>query len=281
MRALIDGDVLVYKCGFAAQKTIYHIFEGDKEVPSSWVYCETKDNAKEANQLILDSSTGNLFKEPEVIVEDVSHALHNVRHMIERIMEETRCNDYRLILSGHDNYRLTVDSTKPYKGNRDPEYKPAHYTAIKDYMYNHHPCETANGMEGDDLMGIRQMESGGNTVICSIDKDMLMIPGWHYNLDKGNMFEQDPDGANYVFFKQLITGDSTDNIPGLRGWGEKKAEKLLAEWPPYEWWTVIAEEYQEQYGDQWVIYEQAYLLWILRSLSEIEKPVQWWRICNE
>jgi len=278
MRALIDGDVLVYKCGFAAQKTIYHIFEGDREVPSSWVYCETKDNAKEAKEVLLDDATGNLFREPEIIVEDVSHALHNVRHMIERIMEETQCSDYRLILSGSGNYRETVDSTKPYKGNRDPEYKPAHYTAIKDYMYSHHPCEIANGMEGDDLMGIRQMESDGNTVICSIDKDMLMIPGLHYNIDLGAMIEQSIHGANLAFFNQLITGDATDNIPGVRGMGKGKATKLLSFHPPEEWWEVISHLYEQQYGDPWVIYEQAYLLWILRSLNEIEKPVQWWRL---
>lgn len=270
MRALIDGDVLVYKCGFAAQKNVYHIsLDG--------TYLGAMEGAKELKAELESLGEGATY-EKEVVAEDVSHALHNVRMAIDRTMENTGCHDYTIILSGSGNFRLDVDSTLPYKGNRDELHKPVHYGAIKDYMYNHHPCEVANEMEGDDLMGIRQMENLGHTIICSIDKDMLMIPGHHYNLDKGTTVEQSVDQANRTFFKQLITGDRTDNIPGLKGWGDKKAEALLTEWPAYEWWTVIAEEYQEQYKDPWVIYEQAYLLWILRNLSEKEKPVQWWRM---
>jgi 5'-3' exonuclease len=68
-------------------------------------------------------------------------------------------------------------------------------------------------------------------------------------------------------------GDPTDNIPGLKGMGDKKAEALLATDSPDEWWDTISAMYMEQYNDPWVIYEQAILLWILREYGQEKKPI--------
>jgi DNA polymerase I len=267
MRALIDGDVLVYKCGFAAQKNVYHVsLDGE--------YLGAMEGAKELKAELERLGEGATY-EKEVVAEEVSHALHNVRMAIDRTVEETGCHDYTLILSGSGNFRLQEDSTLPYKGNRDELHKPVHYTAIKDYMYNRHPCEVANEMEGDDLMGIRQMENLGQTIICSIDKDMLMIPGHHYNLDKGTIVEQSLHQANVAFYMQLVTGDRTDNIPGLKGMGPVKAADLLNTTPRAGWWDTITELYLLQYDDPWVIWEQARLLWILRYEHEMNTPPRW------
>lgn len=267
MRALIDADVLTYKCGFAAQKNVYH-------VSLDGTYLGAMEGAKELKAELESLGEGATY-EKEIVAEHVSHALHNVRMAIDRTMENTGCHDYNLILSGSGNFRLDVDSTLPYKGNRDELHKPVHYGAIKDYMYNRHPCEVANEMEGDDLMGIRQTANIDNTIICSIDKDMLMIPGYHYNLDKCTIVEQSLHEGNVAFYMQLVTGDRTDNIPGLKGMGPVKAANFLNSMDRRDWWQAISELYMQQYNDPWVIWEQAYLLWILRYEHEMNTPPRW------
>ncbi len=60
----------------------------------------------------------------------------------------------------------------------------------------------------------------------SIDKDLDMIRGWHYNFIKDKKYFIDDQQAIKHFYTQILTGDRVDNIIGLRGIGPKKAEKI-------------------------------------------------------
>lgn len=265
MKCLIDADVLLYKCGFAAQKNMHHFFAGGSDAAS---YLCSFDNAKEASEFQSENPDTN--KEIEVVAEPVQNALHNVKLAIERVMDTLRADDYILCLSGGGNYRELVDTTAVYKGNRIDAPQPVHKEAMKEYMAKSHPCNISVNIEADDWMGINQTE---DTIICSIDKDMLMVEGNHYNLDTTSLIYQDPFSARCSFVKQLIEGDRVDNIPGLRGYGSKKADTLMEENDPGDWWDLIASLYLEQYEDNFIIYEQAYLLWILRDYGQIKRPI--------
>ena len=81
-----------------------------------------------------------------------------------------------------------------------------------------------NGQEADDALGIAQTE---DTIICSIDKDLLMIPGRHYNFVKDEFQEVTNDSGMRHFYMQCLTGDRSDNIKGIEQIGPKKAEKIL------------------------------------------------------
>lgn len=64
-------------------------------------------------------------------------------------------------------------------------------------------------------------------VICvSNDKDLLQLPGWHYNFVNKTMTLVSPLDGLRTFYKQLILGDKTDNIPGFDG-------KLRSECPKF------------------------------------------------
>jgi 5'-3' exonuclease len=106
-------------------------------------------------------------------------------------------------------------------------------------------------------------------IICTTDKDLNMIRGWHYNMRKNEKFWVDEDDTLYTFYTQVLTGDRVDNIPGLHGIGPKKAEKILkgckTEDQLYEA-VLKAYDNNEEY-----LCEQAQLLWIRR------KPNQLWR----
>ena len=95
-----------------------------------------------------------------------------------------------------------------------------------------------------------------------------MIPGLHYNHMHEVHYEITPKEAAYVFAKQLLTGDTTDNIPGLPKIGAAKAEKLLEGVETEGLMEEVMRQYASKSGkDKWYAYllEQATLLWIQQS----------------
>ena len=52
---------------------------------------------------------------------------------------------------------------------------------MNEYLVKEYKAEVCDGQEADDALGINQTDQ---TIICTIDKDLLMIPGQHYNFVK-------------------------------------------------------------------------------------------------
>ena len=80
------------------------------------------------------------------------------------------------------------------------------------------------------------------------------------------------DEADLKFWHQMITGDTTDNIPGLKGYGKKKADAIIDGAAGYI--DIVEEEvqklYEKEFGDDYVdrMNEMAQLLWIRRAPNE-------------
>lgn len=135
---------------------------------------------------------------------------------------------YIIFLTGKDNFRDKRATMYPYKGNRTGE-KPEHHAAIRQYMIDYHGAVVVDGAEADDALGIfaTEKETGVEKVICTLDKDLNMIPGLHYNWRNDTLFNVTPKEAEEFFIEQLLTGDSTDNIPGLYKLTDQKATKKI------------------------------------------------------
>jgi len=161
--------------------------------------------------------------------EPVSHALHSAKVFIERICSETEADEYILFLTGKGNFREKLATIQPYKGNRVNNRKPEHYNALREYAIEHHGAIVIDGAEADDALGIFLTSNDHyvDKVIATIDKDLNGVPGMHYNWDKKQgIYVTDPD-ADLFFLQQILTGDATDNIPGLyRVTGKKASQKL-------------------------------------------------------
>lgn len=140
--------------------------------------------------------------------------------------------EYRIAIKGKGNYR--DDLFPGYKGHRkelEEDMKEALAYSIN-YMIEHHNAIPADGMEADDLVSIWAAEcrgKGENYIVCHIDKDLDMIPGYHYNFVKETSYYLDEDEAYYKYSMQKLTGDKADGIRGIEGIGPAKAEKLLRE----------------------------------------------------
>lgn len=66
------------------------------------------------------------------------------------------------------------------------------------------------------------------SIICSIDKDLKQIPGLHYNFVKKEFDEVSVEQGLRSFYTQVLVGDPSDNVKGCPGIGKAKAPRILA-----------------------------------------------------
>lgn len=181
-------------------------------------------------------------------------------------------------------FRYSVAQAKPYKGTRSSP-KPFHFYNIVAYLLADYDTRISqDGLEADDMLAIEQCKPGSDTIICSRDKDLRQVPGWHYSWECGKQREVGPTFTDPIgwlekndkgkvigyglkfFYFQMLVGDSVDNIPGCPGVGEVKAFKLI---DPLKCETamklVCIDEYKKagKGKDYWD--EQKGLLWMMRS----------------
>jgi DNA polymerase-1 len=166
--------------------------------------------------------------------ESVGIAISRMKDLFEGIQSKVGATSYRAFLTGPNNFRKTINPL--YKANRTAP-KPIHLAALQQYAVKKLGAEWApDTLEADDAMSIHQDKVGGTTTICSLDKDMLQVPGKHFQWAIGTLSWSRPD--NFVeqteleglrlFYEQCIKGDSSDNVKGIPGLGEVKARKALA-----------------------------------------------------
>lgn len=186
-------------------------------------------------------------------------AVYRVNEMIENTLAEVEASEYKLFLTSPDNFRKHI--YPEYKANRTAT-KPKHLQFLRDYLVESWQGTVAEKMEADDYLGINQHES---SIICSIDKDLLQVPGKHYNFVKKEFYEVDVETGSRNFYTQLLTGDTSDNIKGIAGIGPVKAKKALAEATnEYEMFCIVRDMYK---NDEWMIMNGR-CLHILRSLDD-------------
>jgi hypothetical protein len=146
------------------------------------------------------------------------------------IAEELGTWDYIGLLQGYTNFRKEVSTQAVYKGNRKSS-KPFWFHAVKEHFKVAYGFTVVEGMETDDALTILHKRLGDKSIIVSIDKDLMQSPGKHYRLaTKGREPEISVVKEEFglkMLAVQVLMGDTTDNIPGLAGIGEAKAEKAL------------------------------------------------------
>jgi DNA polymerase-1 len=207
-----------------------------------------------------------------VVVEPVEVAIMRVNDLMSRILQDTQSDTYKAYLTGSDNYRMEYNPD--YKGNRKDTPRPAWLQPCREHLVMQWNASVEDGQEADDAMGIEQMASK-DTVICSIDKDLLMIPGEHYDFVKGIKREQFAIPAIRHFYWQLIMGDRTDNIFGFDGKARQTVPKFLEpiinELGSYDDELDMFEFVRGLYLDDKRLLMNGICLWIRRNPDEIWK----------
>ena len=178
------------------------------------------------------------------------------------------CEEHELFLTGKQNFRFDVAVTAPYKGNRKDKAKPKHLPLLREYLQVSWDASVSDWQEADDDIAIRATELGEDCIIASIDKDFLQVPGWHYNFVKKVKKHVTPEEGLRFFYKQILMGDSADNIKGMHRVGEVTATKMLADF------TTEMQLYKccvEAMGEERVL-ENARLLWLRRIPNQMWEP---------
>jgi DNA polymerase I len=137
----------------------------------------------------------------------------------------------------------------PYKAQRPtlPENMRPQFGRIREVVEAFGiPIYEMDGFEADDVLGTiarQATQQGVNTIILTGDMDTLQLVDEHVTVmaaRKGitEVVEYSPEEVQQRFgvvpvhvpdYKGLV-GDTSDNIPGVKGVGEKTAKKLLAEY---------------------------------------------------
>ena len=177
-------------------------------------------------------------------------------------------DDHELFLTGKTNFRNEVAVTVPYKGNRKDVKKPKHLPLLREYLQTAWGASVSDGQEADDDIAIRATELGEESIIVSIDKDFMQVPGWHYNFVKKVKKHVTPEEGLRFFYKQILMGDSADNIKGIFRVGEKKATKMLADLKTEQQFYQCC---VEGLGEERVL-ENARLLWLRRYPNQMWEP---------
>jgi len=172
---------------------------------------------------------------------------------LKEIMTNTGAISGAVFIKGKDNFRYEVDAA--YKGNRKDTIEPEVKDRIDDlYEYCKEFSIQSDGGEADDYCGIAAelaLQDNKRYIVCHIDKDLDCIPGWHYNFRKDTLYYVEPEDGYRFLMMQILTGDATDNIQGLRGVGPKTAEKLINGVPNNLLWSRVIDIWKEKCGDNW------------------------------
>lgn len=147
------------------------------------------------------------------------------------------------------NIRSRVEMYPQYKANRKPA-PPDFYAQIPvlhDLLNSlHWPIYEADDLEADDIMGAfacQAKEKGIESYLITSDLDVLQLVNSHthiYTLKKGlsniELFNEASfkekygiDAHQWIDTKAL-KGDSSDNVPGVAGVGEKTALELISKY---------------------------------------------------
>jgi 5'-3' exonuclease len=168
----------------------------------------------------------------------VDAAYKRIQDRMEMITDQIQTDELRCYLTGRNNFREDIATYQRYKGNRYDKNgnriikQPEHLKACRQYLIDNYNAAVCDGQEADDALGIAKTKCNANpdwhSIISTVDKDLLIIPGLHHDMNSGYIQTVDRFGSLGLdvkgklrgtglkfFYAQLLMGDSADWIPGL------------------------------------------------------------------
>jgi DNA polymerase-1 len=174
---------------------------------------------------------------------DQADAKSYITHQVGRWQDATGHESVVMCLSSYPTFRheLSIE----YKANRTGRRKPLGLRDLRAWLESEYEVRCHLNLEADDVMGILTTNGSYKTpIMVTADKDMRTVPGALLRMDK--MEFNDVDDANRNWMIQALVGDTSDNYPGLKGFGPVKAEKLLAEHKTLPaMWAAVVEAYRK------------------------------------
>ncbi|QAU05041.1 hypothetical protein QE327_gp007 [Pseudomonas phage Henu5] len=242
---LIDGDLIAFKCASVNETRsiiVKNKLTGEEE---TWKNRTTwRENNKDSEGFDEDNFEIEDHQDPK----HVSYGISVVKTMIDRICRQAGCKQFKILLSGPDNFRDAIPLPKEYeltkgkktftrggryKGKRTGQIKPLQLGQLRQYMIEAYDTIIHPG-EADDLMAEMMYKNGvsysrGETtqrvIGATIDKDADGTLGWLCNYERepvqvkfisglGSLYRDSKgkvrgEGRKFFYF-QLLFGDPVD-----------------------------------------------------------------------
>jgi len=227
MKLLIDLDSLLYKS----------------------VYKVVDEFTARQKRYVLNPREYKMWYNSEVYNEGINrceNSLLEIQNHLQEFYPFVEFEPVLYITNCKNNFRNKIN--KEYKSNR----KRNNYVWMLRNHYQINGAICSDTLEADDLIAIDAKKLKKEYyIIVTMDKDLKQIGGWYWNYYKkhdkdllGNKIfdeygnnvyiykQKEPifiteKEANKFFWEQMLTGDTSDNIKGIKGIGKVKAEKLL------------------------------------------------------
>ena len=277
MIALIDADIIVYWASNHCQTNYYDVVDKDNESIKEY---DSKRHALDGledinalwqTQAIEGEESPYRVIQGKIVLEPWAECVEFINDFIDSVVNKSKSTEYELHLSGHTNFRKEIAVTKPYKGNRKGE-KPFYYQKVRDYLTEVMGAKVSVDEEADDTLGIAQSKDIDNTIICTIDKDLWIVPGAKYDFKREELsYVTEYDGIRH-FQYQMLAGDQVDNIQGVPKIGPVKAKKILSDNEDIDdAWNIIRDLYRSSYdyNSDDVMLEMGRLLWMRRKVGQM------------
>ena len=250
---IIDGNSLLFRAYFATAYPGVEIMRNQEGIPTNAIFA--------FSNMINKIISG--LKEGEGIIVAFDAAKHNFRH----------------------------DALETYKANRkpSPEDLVTQFPIARDFLRSFGIFQfEEEGFEGDDIAGTiaKKAESLGIDVeIYTSDRDFLQLVSDKVTVQiirKGlsDVVRMTPEVVKETFgFSPIqiidykgLRGDSSDNLPGIPGIGEKTAVKLLEEYGSFDEIIAHASEIKGKVGE--AITANAEIGRISRDLAIIKTDIE-------
>lgn len=303
MKALIDGDNIIFRAAMAIEKQQWQ-FTHDNGKIDTFPGMHKRDVIKH----LKEQNQKGALQKTWLIEGTAEDAVHNARSLLFKIGKALEVEPGNsivcLALPDMPSYRKTLAKLIPYKEGRVGKHRPVFEREVREYVLQEWKSRTPmNGQEADDIMGTLQTD---DSVICTVDKDLDMIPGKHYNYVTDEKYETHDGQELYLeehttpsgkkskklkgggikwFYAQMLLGDSADDIPHMDKYGPVKVCNLLKDAKTEEEMLKVVQDAYKRDGHTikgWVtdgeyeyLSELADLLWIQRVPGERKSETLW------
>ena len=194
---------------------------------------------------------------------NLSAAMIEAENKIEKILEQTGCQQLELHFSDSREcfrYYIQSDGTldwskrNEYKANRKDMRAPAGLIELKKMLHKKYKGTISTKWEADDEVIFRYKQNPEKYILVAIDKDVLnSVEGNHFNYYESMKYNKDMkwvETDSYTAFiwpyVQALTGDTSDNVKGVKGIGPAKANKILRGcFTPNDAWVAVVDAYKK------------------------------------
>jgi DNA polymerase-1 len=215
-----------------------------------------------------------------------TNAAYGFVNMLNKALREEQPDHVVVVFDAPGGAPFREEMHPGYKAHRDaqPEDLSAQLPAVRELVEAYRlPVLEVPGVEADDVIAtlVARLPEGWRATILSTDKDLMQLVSERVQLldtMKDRRYGRAEVQARFgvpperVLDVRALVGDPSDNIPGVKGIGEKGAAKLIAEWGDLETLLAHADEIP-QARTRNALREQAELARLSKRLAALKDDV--------